>query len=449
MQSISNFFSKIMQKYMPNAYIFALILTFIVFVCALFVTNPSGEVNNIINIVSYWGNGFWSLLAFTMQMALIVITGTALASTSVIKKLLDTIATKLNTPTKAIIGTAIFSVIACWFHYGFGLISSALLARKLASKIRKGLHYPLLVATAYSGFLVWHGGLSGSIPLVVAEGDTIVRKILGENASISLADTIFSPLNLMISGALLIILPIMAYLMMPKEENVLVLSDEIIAQINQEEQDPPKTKAITFAQKLENSVLLTVLTTFLGFSYIIHYLSNGSTLSINIVTFIFMMIGLALHKTPQNYLRAFQDGVKETSGILLQFPFYGGIMGIMTASGLGLVITEFFINISTIQTFPLYTFLVSGLVNFFVPSGGGQWAVQGHYVLNTAQQLNASIPKAILAISWGDAWTNMVQPFWALPLLSVAKLEVKDILGFTTPIFIVSGIVISIFFLFL
>lgn len=452
MRILANFFSKIMQKYMPNAYIFALILTFIVIICALFTKTPSGDTNSLLDIVNYWGNGFWSLLGFAMQMALIVITGTALASTPIVKKMLNTIATILNTPTKAIIGTAIFSVITCWLHYGFGLISSALLARKLASKIKKGLHYPLLVATAYSGFLVWHGGLSGSIPLVVAApGDKAVTQILGEGAFVSLSDTIFSPLNLTISLSLLIVLPIMAYLMMPKEKDVFVLSDEILAQINLEEQEvPPLDKStMTFAQKLENSIFLTILICLLGSTYTINYLLSGGSLSINTVTFIFMILGFALHKTPHNYLQAFAGGVKETSGILLQFPFYGGIMGIMLSSGLGLAMTEFFVNISTAQTLPVYTFLVSGLVNFFVPSGGGQWAVQGHFVLETAKQLNASIPEAILAISWGDAWTNMVQPFWALPLLSVAKLDVKDILGYTTPILIVSGVIISgIFFFF-
>ncbi len=445
MRSLSNFFSKLMQKYMPNAYIFAIILTLVVVVCALFTTNPSGGSNSIMDIVKYWGDGFWSLLAFAMQMALIVVTGTALASTPLIKKLLNNIADNLNTPTKAIVGTAIFSTLACWMHYGFGLVASALLARKLASRIRTGLHYPLLVAVAYGGFLVWHGGLSASIPLVVAGADKAVATILGEGASIGLDQTIFSPLNLMISVALLIMMPILAYSMMPKSEDVVSLSDEVIAQIAKEEQEaPPLDPAkMTVADKLENSVILTALICSLGFAYIFIYLKNGGSISINTVTFIFMIIGFALHKTPLNYMRAFADGVKETSGILLQFPFYGGIQGIMIASGLGLAMTEFFVNISDVNTFPIYTFLVSGIVNFFVPSGGGQWAVQGFFVLDTANQLGASISKAVLAISWGDAWTNMVQPFWALPLLSVAKLDVKDILGYTTPIFIFSGVIIT------
>lgn len=447
MRIIADFFSKLMKKYMPNAYIFAVLLTFIVVIAALFVKNPHGESNSLLNVVTYWGNGFWGLLGFAMQMALIVATGTALSTTSSVTNILEFISNKLDTPTKAIVGTAFFTAIACWLQYGFGLIFGALLARKIAVRIRTGLHYPLLVAAAYSGFLVWHGGLSGSIPLIVATpgGDPALVKIFGQGASISLTQTTFGHLNIAISLAMLIAIPLTCYLMMPKEKDIVVLSDEVIEEIKKEEKSHITTTNtnLTMAQKLENSKIITFLTCLLGFGFIISYLLSGKGLSLNIVLFIFLFLGLALHKTPINYLNAFKDGVKETSGILLQFPFYAGIMGIMVSSGLGLAITEFFVNIATPHTLPLYTFFVSGIVNFFIPSGGGQWAVQSQFVLDAAHRLNSNIPNVIMAVSWGDAWTNMVQPFWALPLLSVAKLDVRDILGYTTPILIVSGIIIS------
>lgn len=447
MRALADFFSKILKKYMPNAFIFAVLLTFIVVVVALFVKNPSGGSNTIFDVVNYWGKGFWGLLGFAMQMALIVATGTALSTTPVVNRVLNLLADTLNTPAKAIIGTAFFTAIACFLQYGFGLIFGALLARKIAIRIRTNLHYPLLVAAAYSGFIVWHGGLSGSIPLKVAApgADKAVVNTLGPGAYIPLSDTIFSPLNISIVLVLIIVVPITCYLMMPKKEDVVSLSQDVVDNMLKEEEErpAPDTKNLTPAGKLENSRLITAFTCILGFGYVGYYLYQGGGISLNTVLFIFLFLGLALHKTPINYISAFKEGVKETSGIILQFPFYAGIMGVMTASGIGLLIAQFFVDHASANTLPLYTFVMAGIVNFFVPSGGGQWAIHSHFVLDAAARLHADIPKVVMSIAWGDAWTNMIQPFWALPLLGVARLSIRDILGYTGVILIVSGVVIA------
>lgn len=451
MRILANIFTKFMNKYMPNAFIFSILLTCIVIIAALFVPTSQGQQNSLLDIVDYWGSGFWGLLGFAMQMALIVATGTALASSDSIRSLLDFIAKKLNTPTKAIVGTAIFATIACWLQYGFGLIASALLARKVASHT-KGVHYPMLVAAAYSGFLVWHGGLSASIPLRVATPgiDSGMNTFLGPDSFIPVSETIFGPLNLTISIAMLVMIPIIFILMMPKDSSEIIeLDPEVKKQFLEEENKInfiPSGK-LTFAQFLEYTPLITILSCIIGFTYLVIYFRSGKTLSLDSVLIIFLFLGLALHKNPHNYIEAFKKGCGETSGILMQFPFYAGIMGIMTQSGLGATITEFFISIATATTLPLYTFWVSGLINLFVPSGGGQWAVQSHFILDSAVRLGADIPKIILAVSWGDAWTNMIQPFWALPLLGVAHLGVKDIMGYTSVILIVSGFIISSLFL--
>ncbi len=442
MRVLANFFSKLMQKYMPNSFIFAIIMTLIVFFASV-MTHKAEGFAKVTDVVNMWGNGLWGLLAFAMQMALIVVTGTALASAPIVKKGLDSMTNVLNTPTKAIVGTTIFSFFACWLNYGFGLVSSALLARKLAVKIRTGLHYPLLVASAYSGFLVWHGGLSASIPLTVATaGNSAVVAVLGPDVAININETVFGPLNMTILAAMLVALPVTAYFMMPKGNDIHVLSDDVVAQIAKEEEESPVSND-TIAEKMENSFIITILLSVLGIGYLAMYIFSGKSIGLNTVITIFLFLGIILHKSPSSYLKAFSDGTGATSGILLQFPLYAGIQGMMIGSGLGASITASVVNAASANSLPVYTFFVSGLVNFFVPSGGGQWAVQGQLVLDTAKQLGADIPKAVMAISWGDAWTNMVQPFWALPLLSVAKLGVKDILGYTTIVLLVSGVIIS------
>lgn len=452
MRFLANFFSKLMKRYMPDAFIFALLLSFVTMLGALLVKNPQGQTNSIFDIINYWGNGFWALLAFAMQMALIVATGNAFASSKPIRKMLEWIASYLNTPVKAVVGTVLFATAASWLQYGFGLIAGALLARKVASRV-KGLHYPILVAGAYSGFLVWHGGLSGSIPLRLAavNTDPAIIKAFGSDYSIPISNTLFSHFNLIICGALFIMMPIAFALMMPKDKTQIVeLSDEAREIFAKEEAEKPlpAKKDMTPAQRLEHNKIISIVTWLCGFTYLFFYFKSGRPFTLDTVLLIFLFLGIAFHGTPRSYINAFGSGVAETSGILLQFPLYAGIMGIMVSSGLAITITKFFISIADATTLPTYTFLVSGLINLFIPSGGGQWAVMSTFVIDSAVNLGADINKVVMAVSWGDSWTNMIQPFWALPLLGVARLEARDILGYTTIILILSGILITGVFMF-
>ena len=200
---------------------------------------------------------------------------------------------------------------------------------------------------------------------------------------------------------------------------------------------------------MENSMIVSILLGIFGIIYLIIYFIRGDSLGLDSVNLIFLFAGIILHKTPANYLRALNDAVKNTGGIVLQFPLYAGIMGMMVNSGLAASISEWFVEISTPTTFPFFTYLSAGIVNFFVPSGGGQWAVQGPIVMPAAKELGVNLGKAAMAISWGDAWTNMVQPFWALPLLGIARLGIRDIMGYCIIALIWGGIVTSLVLMFL
>jgi short-chain fatty acids transporter len=433
MQKLTRFFVALVQKYLPDPFLFAAILTFVVYIGGLLLTK-----NGPYQMVQHWGNGFWTLLPFSMQMVLVLVTGHALAESPPVKKILRSIASVVSTPTGAIMVTCFVAAIASWINWGFGLVVGALLGREMARRV-KGLDYRLIIACAYMGFIVWHAGLAGSIPLALNTPTDWSFKLTN---GIAVGRTIFAPFNLITAIALILTLPILARLMMPKEvvevDPALLAEPEILI-----------PKAITPSQKIENSPAVSVLLAAGAAIYLIFHFGKGGSLNLNIVNFIFLFSGILLHWTPRRYIDALYTAVKGSGGIILQFPFYSGIMGMMVASGLAAVISQWFVNISTPFTFPFFTFLSAGLVNVFVPSGGGQWAVQGPIILPASAALGVDTARAAMAIAWGDAWTNMIQPFWALPALGIAGLNARDIMGYCIIALIYSGIIISIGLLFL
>ena len=441
-RALGNFFTKVAKKYLSDAFIFAIILTILVFVLGLIIQGTS-----FIDMVKFWGGGFWSLLGFSMQMVLVLVTGSALAISKPVHKGIVAISKVANTPIKAIVVTTIVMTVGCWLNWGFGLIISAILAKELAKRV-KGIHYPLLVASAYSGFVVWHAGLSGSIPLTIAAKNALMEKFAA-GAIVPTSESIFLPQTLIICAVLLITIPIINVMMMPKKKEEIVEVDPALFADDEVEEPVKARKDRTPAEKLENSIILAFIIGIVGVIYVIRYFSKSGTLSLDVVNFIFLVLGLMLHKTPINYVKAVDKSVRTCGGIVLQFPFYAGIMGMMVSSGLAATVSQWFVSISTVRTFPFFTYLSAGIVNMFVPSGGGQWAVQGPIVMPAAIELGVPLGKAAMAIAWGDAWTNMIQPFWALPLLAVAKLNIKDIMGYTTVILLWSGIITSLGLLFL
>jgi short-chain fatty acids transporter len=232
--------------------------------------------------------------------------------------------------------------------------------------------------------------------------------------------------------------------MMPKEEETVTVNPELLKD-DKEEIESNTLYPNSFANRSETSIVITVVIGALGLAYLIwHFITNGFDLNLNIINMIFVILGIIFHGTPRKFLAAVNQAIKTTGGIVFQFPFYAGIMGMMTASGLATVISEGFISISNETTFPLLAFWSAGIVNIFVPSGGGQWAVQAPIMLDAATTLGVDYAKTAMAIAWGDAWTNMIQPFWALPALAIAGLKAKDIMGFCVFVLIFTGIIISL-----
>ena len=441
----------VMQKFLPDAYIFAVILTIIVFVASMIFTKQG-----FIGLVGHWGKGVWSLLAFSMQMVLVLVTGHVLALSPPFKKLLDHLSNIPKTPAQGIALVSIISYTACILNWGFGLIIGAIYAKEIARKV-KGIDYRLLIASAYSGFVLWHAGFSGSVPLVIAGGDLSATGGSLTQA-VPVSQTLFSSYNIFIVVGMWILLPIINVLMHPKhEEDVFVIDPNLIKDdVGVKKISKEEFKNMTPAEKLENGCFVNYILAILGFAYIVYYFASSGKfdLNLNIVNLIFLMLGVLLHRTPRSLIDAFGEAAKGASGIILQFPLYAGIMGMMTgvnADGLSLahVISNFFVHVSTVKTFPLFTFLSAGIVNLFVPSGGGQWVVQGPIMMPAGAEIGVDPAKTAMCIAYGDSWTNMIQPFWALPALGLAKLGARDIMGYTLIVLIVSGLVIGagVFFL--
>ena len=445
-KKITNGCVNLVNRLLPDAFIFCIILTIIVFVAAMPATGQ-GPVSMMV----HWGKGAWSLLGFSMQMALVLVLGNAFATAPAIKNGLTRLAAIPKGPSSAIILVTAVSTICCWLNWGFGLVVGAIFAKEIA-KCRRDTDYRLLIASAYSGFVVWHAGLSGSIPLEIATlTDAVVAKTGGTlEASVPISETILSGWNILICLAILIIMPLVNAKMHPAKDEVIAIDPALLA-----EEEPPKAfeGKRTPAQAMEGSVVLSIIVFALGLGYTIYWFAKGNSLDLNSVNLIFLWLGIIFHKTPINYVRAIDDAVKGAGGVILQFPFYAGIMGMMTGANpdtgasLAGVISNGFVAISTPVTFPLFAFLSAGIVNFFVPSGGGQWTVQGPIIMPAGVAIGVKPAISAMGIAWGDAWTNLLQPFWALPALGIAKLSARDIMGYCLVDLIVTGVIICIGFI--
>jgi short-chain fatty acids transporter len=416
------------KSFIPSPLILAIGLSFVVYFLALFFTTPQETQRAYpLQLLLFYQQGFWDLLAFAMQMMLVLVLGNVLALTPLFQRLINTILSGIKSGASAVFLTAVFSLLLSYFNWGLGLIFSALLARAIAENARRSgmkINYPLLVAAAYSGLMVWHGGLSGSAPLKVAGSQHF---LVSEIGVIPVSETIFSTMNLSLFALSMIIIPL-SFLVMAKYKAKAT-----------EKNDLPKSVILSSANE-KRQFLGLAFGLVLAFAVVYQFYELGlAALNINLINMILLSLGLILYANVQQFMKAVNSAIVSSSGIMIQFPIYAGIMGLMKYSGLVTVFTESLIQISTPDTLAIYSFFSAAVVNFFVPSGGGQWAVQGPILIHAAQELGVSIPKVIMSLAYGDQLTNMIQPFWAIPLLSITGVKAKSILPYTFIIMLVGG----------
>ena len=345
------------------------------------------------------------------------------------RRVLQRIASLPSEQTGAAVVLFLAGAFANWLNWGFGLVVGALLAREMAKRIRD-VDFSLLVAVAYMGNMVWASGLSSSIALASATPGSalnIIEKVTGQIAGFQ--RTIFTGYNLVPTVLVFCLIPLLLVAIAPPKSEMKRADAEAL---KREDAAPEIGKsADTFAARIENTPLLTLLLVAMGVGYEASVIArNGFSLDINGMIFLALMLGLIFHWRPIRYVRAFNRAARTVGPILLQFPLYGGIMGIMTGTGLGAVIARAFVSFSTHKTLPFWSFVSSNIISLFVPSGGGHWAVQGPFMVPAAVSLQVDPALTAMATAMGEQTANMIQPFWALPVLAIAGLGIRDIMGY-------------------
>ncbi len=441
MQRLASFFTYLMRHYLPDAYLFSILLTFLAATLALIFTDAG-----FTKIITAWGGGIYGIVAFAFQMILILVTGHCLALSPAVNRLLVWIAAIGNTPVKGGMIVAFVAAICSFLNWGFGLIVGGLLAMEVAKRNRNA-DFPFLIASAYAGFVVWHQGFSGSVPLVIAtagSAQNFIEKMLGTVTPVS--QSILMPFNLLPAIILIVTLPFLMGMIYPNEKDVKTIPEEKLKELGGEVPSVPMPKDPTLAERIDHSYTINMIFGLMGLVYLyLHFSKNGFDLNLNIVIFIFFIAGVILHGKPINYIKAVNTAIKGTGGIALQFPLYGGIQGLMIGTGLAKVIAGWFVAVASPQTFYMLQLWAAGVINVFMPSGGGQWAAQGPITIEAVKMMGIDPVRSAMMVAWGDQWTNMIQPFWALPLLGLAGLSARDIMGYTTMVLLYAGAIFTIF----
>lgn len=429
------------RRILPSPFSIAILLTLFTLILTLFISDKSPAI-----LLFDWQEGLWSssLLAFAFQMMLMLVLGHTLALSSFFDKLISWLVKPITTTAKAAAIVTFATIIIAFINWGLGLIFGAILARKLGESFTRKqlpLNYPLIGAAGYVGLMVWHGGLSGSALTKVAESGHL--QVISKNASLPEAiyygDTVFSSMNISAFLLLLVLIPLTFYYLGTRVRSQ-------IPEIKTAFINTLENKNLEGAERIDQSqifsktigILLVPFAAFLALSY------EGPSLGFitpNYINFSLLALCLLLHSSFTSFLSAVEDAITGSSGILIQFPLYFGILALMQSGGLIELVSNWFIEVSNTATLPLFTFFSAGLVNIFVPSGGGQWAIQGPIILEAATKLGVPLPKMILALAYGDQLTNMLQPFWALPLLSITGLKAKDILPYTLVLFLLGFLI--------
>ena len=431
-QLLARPFVVFVERYYPDPFVFVVLLSVLTFLMSLALADATPA-----DALSAWGDGLPSLLAFTAQICITLLTAHALAHTDRVQTLLKRVGNIPNSAGGAYALVAFSAGIGSLIAWSLGLIVGATVAREVA---RQGsargirIHYPLLVASAYAGFVIWHMGYSSSAGLFVA---TSGHSLEAEIGIIPITDTVFTLHNGLLALITLAIICVVCPLMRPREQELIEIDPTLLKE-HVEDMDVTSEQK-TFAQYLDSMRTLTLILGAGLFAYIGYsFYAKGFHLNLNLVNWSFLGAGLLLSRSPSHYVKLINNASSTIGPVLIQYPFYAGILGMMQGTGLAAIISDWFTAIATPGTLSFFAFLCAGLVNMFIPSGGGQWAVQGPIFIEAGQNLGVDPSIIVLAISYGDQWTNMIQPFWTIPLLAIAGLHMRQIMGYTFVIFLLT-----------
>jgi short-chain fatty acids transporter len=432
------------ERWIPDAFIFALVATLIVFAAALLATPATpGQV------VDAWGNGFWDLIPFTLQMSLIIITGHVLATSAPMGRAIRGIAGWPSTPRGAVALVTVFALATSWLNWGFSLIFSAVLAREVARRVR-GVDYRALAAASFLGLgSIWAQGLSGSAALQMATPGALqpaIRDIVAAGGLvpgglIPFRHTIFLWQSLVAVLVEIAVVTLVMWLAAPPASRARTAADLGIDLGTRElpEIERPRSPLPPGAW-LEHSVVLNVLLAAAGGVYLVRYFARApeplNAITVNVLNFAFLTAGILLHGTPARLMQAVQAATPAVWGVILQFPFYAGIAAVITTTHLSQQLAALFVGVSTPGSFPAVVAIYSAVLGVFVPSGGSKWVIEAPYVMTAAHELKVHLGWVVTAYDLGEALANLVQPFWMLPILGIFGLRARDVMGYTFIVFL-------------
>jgi short-chain fatty acids transporter len=431
------------ERWVPDAFVFALIGTLLVVVAGVAFTPSS-----LPEVIDAWGRGLWELIPFTLQMSLIIITGHVLATSQPMGRVIRRLAALPASPRGAVALVAFFAMASSWLNWGFSLIFSAVLAREVARRV-EGVDYRALAAASFLGIgSVWAQGLSGSAALQMATPGALqpqIRDIVANGGMIpggiiSFSDTIFLWQSLVSVVVEIVIVTAVMWLATPPAGRGKTAQDLGIALGKAEIEPPPKVANPTPGQWFEHSPILNWMIVAIGSTYLVRYFMQAgeplNAINLNIVNLTFLLFGFLLHKTPARLMHAVQAATPAVWGVILQFPFYAGIAGIITTTHLSERIADAFVGFSSAQTFPAVVAVYSAVLGVFVPSGGSKWVIEAPYVMAAAHELKVHLGWVVAAYDLGEALANLVQPFWMLPILGLFQLRARDVMGYTFVVFL-------------
>jgi short-chain fatty acids transporter len=428
------------ERWMPSPFLFAIILTYVVFLAGLVFTDSGPG-----QLVQQWYDGFWAFLTFAMQMVLILMTGFAIAYHPRVNDGIQRLTEIPSNGKQAAVLVGVVAMILGWIHWGFSLILGAIFAREMGVTAReKGIdvHYPLLATAGYLGLgLTWHWGLSASAPLQIATDGNAFIEMGVVDGVVPTSATIFSSYAIVLFVLSVLFAAAMLYLLAPSPGRAQGIEefvdpaeldgDDEVATDGSGGADASSANRVP-ADIVDNSRVLGGVVALTGVGmFALQFVQQGlDALSLNVVNWGFLFAGLLIYTNPSAYRDRFGEAASAASGIILLFPFFAGIQGIMSGSGLAALLAEQLVAVATPATFPVVAWLTGATINLFVPSGGGEWIVVGPSILQAASDLGVPAGKATIAYAVGDAHTNLLNPFWALPLLAITGIKARRMFGY-------------------
>lgn len=425
------------ERFVPSAFAIAILLTGVTFAGALAIGASPGET------VVAWGRGFWTLSPFAMQMALVVLTGFLISTAPPVDRLFGAVARLAGSPAGAATLMAAVSMSLAWLHWGLSLVGSAMLVRHIA-RAQPRVDFRLLVTAAYLGMgTTWHAGLSGSVPLLMASPGHFLEASTG---LVPLGATTFAPFNLVLTLVVATVMLGVVWRLHPSAADAVTVSPAALDGLERFEA-PARPARPSFAAWCDHTRVLPWALGATGAAWLAwHVAANGPQLTLDMLNFICLMTAIVLHGRLASVMAAGEQGARLLAGVVLQFPLYGGMYGVIEGTGLARVLGDTIARTATADTLPLALYWYSSLLNYFVPSGGSKWAVEAPFIIDAARRLGVGLDEVVLAYAWGDMASNLMQPFWALPLLAAARLGFRDIMGYAALCFAVITTVVSVAF---